>query len=169
MAFVHDVTARLSGGGMVRSTVSIDDKPGNGTGVYRVGSVVDGQGVVTQAEQRPKHAPLFSLGGLAFIGWRIAGYGLSLGVMMTRAAIMGFGWLMWNGIHLSLQVGHDLSGKALELMDDYAIQRSPALAPWLDRHDLVKELPADVVDDTKQLPEDTAVNLLPKSKKKVSA
>jgi hypothetical protein len=169
VAFVHDVTARLSGGGSVRSTVRIDDKPSSGTGVYRVGPIVDGQGVLTQAEQRPKHAPLFSLGGLAFIVWRLAGYSLRLGLVMARAAIMAFGWLSWNVIHLSLQIGHDLSGKTLELMDDYAIQRSPALAPWLDRHDLVKELPADVVDDTKQLPDDTAVNLLPKSKKKVSA
>jgi len=168
MAVVHDVLARFSGG-TVRSTLTIDDKPGNGAGVYRVGPVVDGQGVVTEAQQKAKPAPLFSFTGLLVIGLRLGWFACQLGAKALHHGLLLFGICAWNVTHFSLMVANGLSERALAHMDDYAAQRHKVLAPWLDRHDMVKELPADVIDDTKQLAEDTVVNQLTKSKKRASA
>ena len=172
MALVHDVTAQLSGGGTVRSTLTVNDKPGSSAGVYRVGPVVDGQGVVTEAQQTPVHRPMFEAGGLLYVIWSgVCMPLLSCGGTVARAGTMAFGWISWNTLHLLVWRRRILLEKLEERMDDYAVERHPSLAPWVNRDGYVLKLPADVVEDEpEQLAADNAVvNLLPKPKKKASA
>jgi hypothetical protein len=163
VSVVHEVQI----GPNVRSTVRVDGVPGSAAGVFRVGQVVDGKGIGVSASQTRPSAPLFSLSTLLVIGLRVSGFTIQVAGMALHHGLLLVGICVWNVVHFSLQAGHDLSGKVLEHMDDYAAQRARILAPWLERHEDVKELPADceMNEEPKQLEAETKAPVLPKKQR----
>ena len=168
MAIVHDVQI----GANVRSTVRVDDVPGAGPRVVRLGNVVDGQGRTVEAQQAPTHKPLIDFGGLGYCLFRAGCAATDFGVEGSIWLIKGFFWATWNLTHLFVLGARKFFEKVDERMREYVLDKHITLSFWVDRDGYALKLPADVVEpepEAKQLPEETVVNLLPKSKKKVSA